>query len=109
MKYLLTLLFIFSATPSFAQRRANVVILDPEIEGTELQNEFNVQRPSEFTSLPDKEERDLVFQGVKSVASFDELKKDILYMDLANKKPAELFAKYPEISKAEFSLMMKKR
>ena len=107
MKFLSLFLLLISVS-AFAQK-ANVLIVDPDVDATELEKDFNVQRPAQAYALPDKEERDLVFRGIKSIAGYDELKKDILFMDLKKKAPADLMKKYPELSKQDIKTMLERQ
>jgi Vitamin D binding protein, domain III len=102
----LPLLFLF-IIPAHAQK-AELVILNPDIETKELEKVYLIQRPIHFNSLPDKVMRDEVMVGIESVKDYDELKKDILFMDLKSKLPEALKKKYPDISTAELTKMLKR-
>jgi hypothetical protein len=107
MKLCLFLLFLISF--SAIAQKANVLIVDPDVDSKSLENGYNVQKPSQAYSLPDKEARDEVLKNIKSVQNYDELKKDILYMDLKSKSPAELMKKYPELSKQDIKKMLERQ
>lgn len=98
----LLLLFTFGA---FAQK-AKVLIVDPDIETVELEKDFEIQRPAHRYALPDKKVRDEVFEGLESVKRYDELKKDILFMDVQSKSIQELKEKYPDIPASDLKIIM---
>lgn len=98
----LLLLFTFGA---FAQK-AKVLIVDPDVETIELEKDFEIQRPAHHYALPDKKVRDEVFEGVESLKKYDELKKDIFFMDLQSKPVQEIRKKYPEIPASDLKIMM---
>lgn len=102
--FLLPLLLLF-AFAAFAQK-AKVLIVDPDIETVELEKDFEIQRPAHHYALPDKKVRDKVFEGVESLKKYDELKKDILFMDLQSKSLKEIQDKYPEIPASDLKTMM---
>jgi hypothetical protein len=109
MKTLITtLVFLFTST-SFAQK-AHVTILDPNIDGKPLEGHFNVHRGSTYKkSLPSRELRDEVLSGVPKIQNWEELKKDILFMDLESKSIKELHKKYPELSEKELKGLKDRR
>lgn len=90
---------------AYAQK-AKVLIVDPDIETKELEKNFEVQRPSHPYSLPSKQKRDEVFEGIESLKNYDELKKDILFMDLKSKSIKEIKAKYPDLSPQDLKIIM---
>lgn len=106
MKFLFLLLLL--STTALAQK-ANVLIVDPDVDSSGLEKDYNVQKPSQHYALPDKESRDEVFKGIKAVEKYDELKKDILFVDLKNKAPAEIMKKYPELSKSDIKKMLERQ
>lgn len=109
MKNLIFFTLLICTTEAFAQR-ANVTILDSEIESKELEKEFDVHRGSTHTSsLPDRDFREEVLSGVETVHKWDELKKDIFFMDLKSKSLAELKKKYPELTLAEIKSLKDRR
>lgn len=108
MKLLILSLLLMILIPAYAQR-AKVLIVDPDVETKDLEQDYEVQRPRQPYALPNKEIRDEVFAGIESVKKYDELKKDILYMDLQSKTLPELKKKYPDISQDEFKIMMDRK
>ena len=107
MKILLFIM-LFSSTISWAQ--VKVQIVDPDVDSSTLEKDFEVSRKStQANSLPSKETRDEIFIGIKSVKKWDELKKDIFYMDLKSKSLSELAIKYPEIADRDLKILKAKR
>lgn len=104
MKLGLIFILLISQTV-LAQGKPKVLVLDPDMDSKELDSTFEVQRPSDFTALPKKEDRDLLFEGNKKIAKFDELKKDILYVDLRTKSVEEVKKKYPELNEQEIKFL----
>jgi putative salt-induced outer membrane protein YdiY len=101
---LVILLYTLSA---FAQK-AQVTILDDDIDGSPLEKEFNVHKGSTHKSfLPAKEERDFALKDLKQIQKWDELKKDIFYMELKSKSISE--QKYPEFSTQELKTLKEGR
>jgi hypothetical protein len=105
---LLTLMTFSSA--GFAQK-AELTVLDPNIETSELNPHFNVHHGSTHTSsIPNKADRDLLLvQFEKKTAGWDQLKKDIFYMDLSSKTLKDLSKKYPDFSPKELKELKWKR
>lgn len=74
------------------------MIIDQDIETQELEPHFNVQRPQRVSSLPDRYTRETLLEEFEIGESWDELKKDIFFMELRLKTLVELKKKYPELS-----------
>ncbi len=110
MKFLIPLLvlflFIFSFKASSQQVRA--LILDPDIDTKKLK-QYKIERPELYNSLPDRAEREKLLAGITVVKEYDELQKDILFMDLKSKSLKELQKKYPKISKLELQQLKGKK
>ncbi len=106
MKFLIPLLFTFSFM-AYAQQ-AKVLIVDPDIDASELKG-HKIERPQQAYSLPDREEREDLFAGFDAVKNYDELQKDILFMDLKSKSIKELRKKYPELQVSDLKKMKEKR
>ncbi len=107
MKTLIALVF-FSSTV-FAQ---NAVLTDEGASSPELEKTSKVQKPvSPRNILPGRAEREQFFtdnwkEGLKD---YDELEKDLLYMDLKSKTILELRQKYPELTPKELEELQTKR
>jgi hypothetical protein len=103
-------ILIFSlliALPLMAQ--VQVQVLDPDIDTSSLEKKYQVHRDTkQANSLPNKELRDQLFQGVTKINKYDELKKDIFFMDLKRRSIPELLKKYPEFSMKELKSLKDK-
>ncbi len=108
MKTLLIVILCFSYA-TLAQVQVQVV--DPEVDTSELQQKgYQVTRgENEFSSLPDKTKRDSLLEGLAVAKDWDELQKDIFYMDLKSKTLDQLEKKYPDISKDRLKQLKVKR
>lgn len=95
--FLLPFSLLFSLN-LYAQK-AQVLILDEDIDASSLERNFKVHRGSNHvSSLPNKTERDEALKDVKEIQKWEEFKKDLLFMDIKSKSLSELSKKYPEIS-----------
>lgn len=108
MKFIFLSLLVAFTLSAYAQK-AKVLIVDPDIDAEELKKDYKVQKPAQHYGLPDKAIRDEVLGGIDSVAKWDELKKDIFFMDLKSKSLKELKVKYPEVSAKDFKILMDRR
>lgn len=107
MKLVLLLLFI---VPIAHAQKAKVLLIDEDIDGKSLEKNFDVQKGSTHeSSIPNKADRDLLLKGVKQASKWDELQKDIFYVELKSKSVKELKKKYPEFSEKELQLLKDKR
>lgn len=90
-------------------QKAQLLLIDPDIEARELEN-FNIQRGStHVSSIPDRDAREDFFHEVSKVQEWDELKKDIFYMELERKSVDQLHKKYPELTKKEIKALKDRR
>lgn len=97
MKKLL-LSFTLLLTSNLYAQKAQILILDEDIDASSLERNFNVHRgSSHVSSLPDKAQRDEALKDVKAIEKWEEFKKDLLYMDIKSKSLPDLSKKYPEI------------
>lgn len=94
-----------------AQAQVQIQVVDPEVNTKELEDKgYQVSREEkEFTSLPDRDKRDELLKGLHIANEWDELQKDIFYMDLKSKTLEQLANKYPEISRARLQQLKVKR
>lgn len=107
MKKLIPFLFLVSFT-SLAQVQVQVV--DENIDSSSLEGQYQVQREHKKSgNIPVKELRDEVLKDVKQAQKWDELKKDIFFMDLERKSIPELVKKYPELKESELKFLKDKR
>lgn len=102
MKNLTILFFLFSLTANAQNQGVQVFVVDKYIDSSTLEKKYQVTRkPQWFNNLPKRAVREEFFQDVNLPASWDELSKDIFYMDLQSKKLNELIVKYPEFKDDE--------
>ena len=104
-----TFFIIFFVTATVNAQKASVLIMDQDIDSTPIQNSYKIETPSAQVLLPDKALRDQVMAGISSVEGWDELKKDIFYMDLSSKSKEKIQKKYPGISLVDLNLMLKRK
>lgn len=103
-------LLVFSFSVMAGEPKA--ILLDKDATSAELEKTHNVQKPiPSKTGLPSRAEREQFFadnwkDGLKD---YDELEKDLLYMDLKSKTILELKQKYPELSAKELEELKTKR
>ncbi len=101
MRIIPSILLLILSPWALAQK-AHVIILDPNIDSKELEKNFHVHRGStHVSSIPDRKLRNSFLSDVDKVQKWDELKKDIFFIDLKNKDLSTLKKKYPEFSKTE--------
>lgn len=109
MKFILTFLLLGISNMTAAQR-AQVLLLDENIDGKALEGNFKVHQGSTARSaLPDRDLREEVLSGVPAIESWDELKKDIFFMELASKTIPQLKKKYPELKESQIKMLKDKR
>lgn len=109
MKFLLTFFLLVIANITHAQR-AQVLLLDEDLDGTDLEKNFSVHQGSTaHNALPDRDLREEVLSAVPAIAEWDELKKDIFFMDLASKTIPQLKKKYPELKESKIKMLKDKR
>ena len=105
------LIFALLSTSVFAEE-PKAVLLEEGAESPILDKNHNIQKPvSPRNILPARAEREQFFadnwkEGLKD---YDELEKDLLYMDLKSKTILELKKKYPELSPKELEELKTKR
>lgn len=112
MKYLAIFVYLlsFSLLAQVNSKRAKVILIDKDIDSKELEKKYDVERPVEPNRiLPTIQERDNLFQGIKLPGEWDELKKDIFFMELKEISLEELVNKYPEIKKSDLKNLKDKR
>jgi hypothetical protein len=97
--------------PALAEE-PKAILLDEGATSSELDKRHDVQKAIPPRNiLPDRAEREQFFadnwkDGMKD---YDELEKDLLYMDLKSKTILELKSKYPELSPKELEELKTKR
>lgn len=97
---LISTIALLSLTAS--AQKADLLILDEDIETKELEGNFNIKKGSTLKSfLPPKELRDSFLEHVPASKNWDEYQKDAFYMDIKNKSVEDIMKKYPAFSKKE--------
>lgn len=109
MKFIAFIICLGIPHLSMAQK-AQVLLLDENIDEAELRQNFNVQRGSTSkSSLPDRGSRDKILSAVPAISEWDELKKDIFFMELETKTIPQLKKKYPELNESQIKTLKDKR
>jgi hypothetical protein len=108
MKILFLLLMLCSQT-TLAQVQVHLV--DPHLDASPLEGKgYHITREhTEFSALPDKEVRDQFLLEVPEVKGWDELERDIFYMNLKDRTLEQLMKKYPSFSKERLKKLKVKR
>jgi hypothetical protein len=60
------------------------------VDAESLEKDYIVQKPAQHYALPDKDKRDIFFEGISSKKNLDELEKDMLYMAIKTKSLKDL-------------------
>lgn len=96
LKKMALITFLISST-AFAQNQGvKVFIVDENIDSKQLEGKYEVTRKQEvFNSLPSRQKREELFKDIALPKDWDELSKDIFYMDIKNKSLTALAVKYP--------------
>ena len=108
MKTIIVALSLVFTTSVLAQK-AKVILLDDHIKSEKLEDNFDIETPQKNEILPDMHMRDSLLGKASPFNQWDELKKDIFYMDLKSKSLSDLEKKYPEVSKNELKKLKEKR
>lgn len=110
MKKLIFIICVFSLNVYAENRGVQVYVTDEFIDSSSLEKKYEVTRvPDKDETLPDLETRDGFLREVDAANHWDDLKKDIFYMDLKFKTLKALVAKYPEIREEELKALKGKR
>lgn len=102
MKNLFIIFLLFSINSQVQAQiqpgKAKVLVIDENIDTTELAKEYVVEKPatSNFV-VPDLNERDIFFEGISFPEYWDDLKKDVFYLELKSKSLDYLIIKYPDL------------
>lgn len=82
-----------------AQNKANLFVVDQEIEADSLADQFTISKEqADLKVFPKKEIIDAFLENEEFARDWDELEKDIFYMNLKTRKMDYLKKKYPHIS-----------
>lgn len=114
MKNLLIIFLLFSINLTvYAQPKhgkAKVLIVDEDIDPTELAKDYTIEKaePSNL-GLPDLKARDRSFKGIQFPENWDDLKKDIFYLELKSKSLEDLIKKYPDLKESDIKILKGKK
>ncbi|RPJ73233.1 MAG: hypothetical protein EHM20_12575 [Alphaproteobacteria bacterium] len=114
MKNLFIMLLLLSfnlnlqAQPQYG--RAKVLVIGEDIDTTELAKEYVVEKPAPSNLvLPNLNERDIFFEGIIFPEYWDDLKKDIFYVELKSKSLDDLIIKYPDLKVSDIKMLKGKK
>lgn len=107
----LSFLFLIISFTAYAQNSGvKVFITDENIDSSTFDKKFEVQRkPIKNNSVPDRTARENFFNNFEIPKDWDELDKDMFYMDLHNKSLRDLIKKYPDYKERELSKLKDER
>lgn len=109
MKKLIIAFFSFSMVTNLAAQKADLLLIDENIDASNLENNFQIKKGSTLKSyLPDRSERDAFLKHVPESQNWDEYQKDSFYMDLKKKSVAEVKKKYPNFTSEKISKLKEK-
>lgn len=100
----MTIISCMISCSAFAQNQGvKVFIVDDNIDSKALEGKYEVTRkPDVYKTVPNRQKREELFRDTALPQDWDELSKDIFYMDLNNKSLSELAQKYPTFDKKVF-------
>ncbi len=85
-------------TSVYSQINMHIVNEEDQPAAQELEKKYNVTHKAKDPKvMPDKHSRDAFLEGSGIPQDWDELDRDIFYMDLKTKSFAEVKNKYPKI------------
>jgi hypothetical protein len=103
-------LFLLLIANAYAEKKPQVLLIDEDIDGKVLERDFDVRRGSTHkSSIPDRQKREELLKGVKETQKWDELAKDIFYVDLEKRDMNELKRRYPSVPEATLRALKEKR
>lgn len=110
MRKIIVITFFTSFTIFAKEKGVHVIVVDPNIDASSIEKKYQVHRPKKhYSALPDRIAREELLKDVNATKGWDELKKDIFFMDLKNKSIDELVEKYKEIKREELESLKEKR
>jgi hypothetical protein len=90
--------------------RPKIIFINKDIDGKEFAKKYDIEKPMEpLNVIPDLQERDDFFSGMKFPESWDDLNKDMFYIDVHQRPLSFLIEKYPEIKKDEIVRLLEKK
>lgn len=104
-------LILFSLLSFAAYAQVQVQIVDPEIDPDSFKGDgYQVEtKEKTYNVIPEMDKRDTFFSGVKLPVKWDQLDKDIFYMDLKSKTLEQLEKKYPTFPQKQLKELKAKR
>lgn len=109
MKNLTLILALIFSHYAFAQK-AKMLVVGPKTETQRAIKEFDVEYAEpQLQILPEKIKRDAFLKNINQSKKWDEIRKDIFYMQLLSRSISELKAKFPEFSEIELKSLKEKR
>lgn len=108
MKIIIILISVFSLH-SYSQ--VEIQVVDPTLDTKPLEGQgYKISKKSaSHNALPDKNLRDSLLSEIPATKKWDQLQKDIFYMELKQKSLNHLEKKYPQISKKQLEELKDKR
>lgn len=110
MNYFINLLLCtFTILADVNDGKIKLLIIDKEISAKHLEKTYAIEYPDNPPPIfPSIEKRDHFFIGVEFPKSYDDLQKDMLYMELKTLPLTELTEKYPELEPNELKRLKAK-
>lgn len=83
----------------FSMAQVQVQVIDPhlDIKGLEEKGYDVTNESKDYSALPDKSQRDEILNSIPQTKGWDQVERDIFYMNLRSKSINELKMKYPSI------------
>lgn len=104
MTYLIVLAFLLTET-IYAHEpsgRPTVLVINSNADTNQLEKKFKIERPAALTfEMPDLGIRDIFFENIIFPESWDDLKKDIFFLELRSMPLNELIKKYPDLKESD--------
>jgi hypothetical protein len=90
--------------------RPKIIFLNKDIDGKEFAKKYDIEKPmAPLFIMPDLQERDEFFSGMTFPESWDDLNKDIFYVEIHQRPLSFLIEKYLEINKKEILRLLEKK
>lgn len=104
-------LFLFSLLSFAAYAQVQIQVVDPDVDPASFEGDhYQVKTKSlEHDAIPEIEKRDAFFENTALPARWDQLDRDIFYMDLKSKSLEKLQRKYPDFDIRKLQALKAKR
>jgi hypothetical protein len=105
------LIFLISVISLHSYSQVEIQVVDPTLDTKALEGQgYKIsKKTASHNALPDKNLRDSLLSDIPETKKWDELQKDIFYMELKKKSLNDLEKKYPQISKKQLEVLKDKR